>query len=629
MRQTHWAKGFPGFWIKFSLSGVLNRDKVLSSATDSRPVVGIHAVAMDPLQRLADEVGMIGRRLEQVSAELRGYQQNQAAAVTVAPPIMEPAIPAPPMQTVAPAPPFPAFPGPAMPPKPSLFERLGKDGAGSRLLAWVGGAVTLLGVVLLLVLAVQRGWLGPVPRVLVGAALGGALVGIGLWVHRSPTGRTGAFALAATGFATLYLDAVAATTLFELLPSLAGLGAGLAIVATGLFLAARWGEEFLGTAVVVGCVVCAPMITQGFTPLLVTFLLTVQIATMPVQLRRNWPTVALVAGLAPLLASLVSTANNTADPMTNALVALLAMGVGVGLALISAMRKADDQAALVLLVLAAGPALFSTIVLTKAQAVTVAGAVTGVMLTVWLTSKYWPGKVGSMAGAATLIAAFQTTATAFDGTARSTLLMGEAALLALVALWLRNRVALTGSVWFGVAGAALACINDVQPSLLVSEPDGLVKGDLAAALLASSLIVVVAVLLPLVASRTGRLQPPSKSLAPWLFAGVAALYGAAGVVLSGALSIAPDRSGFLLGHVVVTVSWTVAALVLLLRGIGVLPLRVTGLVLVGAAVVKLVLFDLSTLDGLARVAAFLCAGLILLAAGTRYAKLVARVESNS
>jgi uncharacterized membrane protein len=68
---------------------------------------------------------------------------------------------------------------------------------------------------------------------------------------------------------------------------------------------------------------------------------------------------------------------------------------------------------------------------------------------------------------------------------------------------------------------------------------------------------------------------------------------------------------------------------LLLRGIGVLPLRVTGLVLVGAAVVKLVLFDLSTLDGLARVAAFLCAGLILLAAGTRYAKLVARVESNS
>jgi uncharacterized membrane protein len=85
----------------------------------------------------------------------------------------------------------------------------------------------------------------------------------------------------------------------------------------------------------------------------------------------------------------------------------------------------------------------------------------------------------------------------------------------------------------------------------------------------------------------------------------------------------PNRSGFLLGHVVITVSWTVAALVLLVRGIEVGALRVIGLVLVGVAVLKLVLFDLSALDGMARVAAFLSAGLILLAAGSRYARLVA------
>jgi uncharacterized membrane protein len=36
-----------------------------------------------------------------------------------------------------------------------------------------------------------------------------------------------------------------------------------------------------------------------------------------------------------------------------------------------------------------------------------------------------------------------------------------------------------------------------------------------------------------------------------------------------------------------------------------------------------VLFDLSSLDGMARVAAFLVAGLVLLGAGARYAKLVA------
>ncbi len=102
-----------------------------------------------------------------------------------------------------------------------------------------------------------------------------------------------------------------------------------------------------------------------------------------------------------------------------------------------------------------------------------------------------------------------------------------------------------------------------------------------------------------------------------------ALYGASGAMLSIGLLMFPDRSGFLLGHVLVTVSWTVGALALLLRGIDWMQLRVAGLALVVAALAKLVLFDLSSLDGIARVAAFLVAGLVLLAAGVRYARLVA------
>jgi uncharacterized membrane protein len=69
--------------------------------------------------------------------------------------------------------------------------------------------------------------------------------------------------------------------------------------------------------------------------------------------------------------------------------------------------------------------------------------------------------------------------------------------------------------------------------------------------------------------------------------------------------------------------------VLLARGIRRPALRIAGMVLVGAAVAKLVLFDLVALDGLARVGAFLGAGLVLLAAGTRYARLVAEAEANA
>ena len=55
----------------------------------------------------------------------------------------------------------------------------------------------------------------------------------------------------------------------------------------------------------------------------------------------------------------------------------------------------------------------------------------------------------------------------------------------------------------------------------------------------------------------------------------------------------------------VTLSWTVGALVLLLRHVDSAPLRVAGLALVAAALAKLVLFDLASLSGIPRVLAFL------------------------
>ncbi|MDT7744928.1 MAG: hypothetical protein QOE59_4006, partial [Actinomycetota bacterium] len=83
-------------------------------------------------------------------------------------------------------------------------------------------------------------------------------------------------------------------------------------------------------------------------------------------------------------------------------------------------------------------------------------------------------------------------------------------------------------------------------------------------------------------------------------------------------------TGFLVGHVLVTISWAALALVLLVRGprSEAVLARVLGGVLVVAAVAKLVLFDLHALDGLARVAVFLGAGLVLLVAGARYARWV-------
>ncbi|WP_436501553.1 DUF2339 domain-containing protein [Actinokineospora sp. HUAS TT18] len=511
-------------------------------------------------------------------------------------------------------------PAPLPPPvhRRSLGELLSEDGAGSRLLAWIGGAVTLLGVVLLLVLAVQRGWLGPLPRVLVGAAFGMGLVGTGLWLYRTPAARTGAFALAATGIAVLYLDTIAASALYGFLPVVVGLTVALGIAVGGLVLAVRWDSALLGAAVVLGCAVCAPMITDGFTPTLVVFLLVVQVATAVV--RRGWPKVALGAGVPPRLASVVSTLVLMSPGSWENTAAAVATGVvGVAVALWELHRRPTDLASLGLLGTAVVPILVAALFLPKGTAVAV---VAGAALVLIAVGVWWRGQAGVVAVVAGLVALLQATVTQFDGSARTAVLLGEALILTAVAFRTRQRVPLYAALGFGVLGTVMAWAKDLPPTFLAefSRPS---DGFLVGALVVAGLILAVAVLLPWAAARQGALASPSNHLAPWLFAGFAVLYGAAGLVLSLAMLAIDGRTGFLVGHVLITVSWTVAALALLVRGINSVPLRVVGLTLVGAAVVKLVLFDLSALDGMARVAVFLAAGLVLLTAGTRYAKLVA------
>lgn len=502
----------------------------------------------------------------------------------------------------------------APPRRPTLGELLSREGAGSRLLAWVGGAVTLLGVVLLLVLVIQRGWLGPLPRVLVGAAFGLGLIGTGLRLYRNPAARTGAFALAATGIAVLYLDVVAATTLYDYLPITAGLALGLAITVGGVLLATRWDSALLAAAVVLGCAVCAPVITGGFTPALVTFLLVVTLATTPIHLGRDWPVAALAARVPPVAASVLSSVA-LAEPgsWANTAAAVGTGVVAVALALLTLRRSPDDVGALASLGVAVIPTLAAAVFLPTAQAVAITAGAAAVLLAVWVVART------AVAGVAGMVAALQATATLLEGAALSSALLAEGLLLAAVAWRTRDRTALYGGGGFAVLGAIKAISEDIPPTLLaefrLAPPPG--------AALVAALLLAAAVAVPWAASRAGVLPSPAVNPRPWLVMGAAALYGGAALVLSVTLLALPGRTGFLTGHVLITVSWTAAALVLLARGIRSVPLRVSGLVLVAAAVAKLVLFDLAALDGIARVAAFIAAGLILLTAGTRYARVVA------
>lgn len=557
---------------------------------------------------------------------------SAASAAPQVPPAATPPTPHVPVPAAPPPPaPWAAQPMPHMPPtppRPSLFDRLSQPGAGSKLLAWVGGAVTLLGVVLLLVLAVQRGYLGPVPRVVGGALLGAALVGIALRLHRSEHSRTGAFAVAATGFAVLYLDVVAATSIYAYLPEGAGLAAGLLIAAGGLLLAMRWDSALFAAGVVGACAVCAPVVTDGFTPLLVGFLLVLKIAASPVHLRKDWPSLAVTAGIPPLLATLL-VIGHTRDPRALAGLALLAALVGVAAAVVTVRVRPGDVTALGLAVGSPLPALLTTVVLDKTWGAGLAGAVAVVVLGLWAVGRRaLPSAFTAGVGAVGVLALFVATALALDGSARAGVVLGEALVLAVLAERLRSRGSLLGSTAFAGIGLVMTLADAVPLEWLLDEPrHPITRGDLVTGLLAALVLALTAIALPWAAVRLGVLD---RHPLPWITVGLVVLYATAGVVLCSALLVSQDEAGFLFGHSVVTVSWTVAALVLLVRGIDVRSLRVAGLVLVGAAVVKLLLFDLAALDGIARVLAFIGAGLVLLTAGTRYAKLVAarRISAN-
>ena len=56
----------------------------------------------------------------------------------------------------------------------------------SRWLVWLGAVAVGLSAVFLFSYAIEQGWLGPLPRVVMGLALGAALIAGGEWAHRHP-----------------------------------------------------------------------------------------------------------------------------------------------------------------------------------------------------------------------------------------------------------------------------------------------------------------------------------------------------------------------------------------------------------------------------------------------------------
>ncbi|UCZ91532.1 DUF2339 domain-containing protein [Gordonia sp. WA4-43] len=548
----------------------------------------------------------------------------------------------PPMPRPASARPYPPVASPPRPAGPSMSERIGaaaERGLIGKILATAGVGVTLIGVALLLVLAAQAGLLRPEFRVAGGAVLAAALVAGGIWSRGRPDGRIGAIALTATGIAAGYLDVLAATKIYDWLPIVVGLGVAGLVAAAGLALAHRWRSEHLGLLVVVPLIALAPVLTGGLDTTLIAFMVVLAAASAWVQLGRDWiwlhavrlaaPTIPLT--LVGVLALAGWTSAGAADTVFAAAVVVVVV-LGVAGALI-AMPTTQFRETLAGLASATTiPALFAGAVMNMPGAVILQTCIAGALIgTVLIGSGLPDSRTGSTPrvpdvvaqiwSATALLLLFVAVLVAFDGTVAITVLLGLATVTALVArTWsTTSRVLLAGgSVLWAIGFAALL---DAAPPYVLADAD-LMRRDASLGIVVASVLAAAGALV--LAAGWARLTDEKVSRAAHIAAGVVVVYALTAISVTAGVLVA-GSDGFLAGHVLATTCWMVlagTALAYARRRTGAARTAAVtgGLVLVAAAMAKLFLFDLATLDGIFRVIVFIVTGLILLGLGAWYAR---------
>lgn len=591
--------------------------------------------------RLSADFAVMASYMARASADLRELsrivaERPLAVAAPVAPAAQTPAPPVtgygPQYQWPTPSwGPAPA-PAPASAPAARSARKSGSEGWISKALAVAGVAVTLVGVVLLVVLAAQAGILAPGIRVGAGAALSVALVGIGWHLNRRPGGRVGAIALAATGIAAAYIDVIAVTTVYGWVPAAAGLALAAVVAGAGLTLARRWDSEHLGLLVLVPLIGLAPAVAGGITLLVVGFMLALSAASLPVQLGKDWiglHAARIAAATLPLLIALVSVSSDATE------VAWLvgACGIATILALVGALLllpHSRHPAGMALLT-AAGtlPVLALSLAADRVTSAVMAAALSAAMLGIVVVGDRLPAVTGAVRqiwGALAAVAALIAVAVAFDGPVAAPVLLAMAVVVAVVGR--RSAAARWSAMGFAAIGTLYYLDNASIATLFTAT---VLDAPIAVSTLVSSVLLAAcaAVVTWSWTARGGLDDDVVRIL--WAGAAVAALYAVTMFTVTAGVLLGGEEYGFFAGHVAATICWIgVAAAVLwyavrLPRAERSLPIG-GGMALVAAAVAKLFLFDLGTLDGIFRVIVFIVVGLVLLGMGAGYARLLAQQD---
>ncbi|MGB3708255.1 DUF2339 domain-containing protein [Gordonia sp. (in: high G+C Gram-positive bacteria)] len=612
--------------------------------------------------RLGDELSSIAGRMSTLSSDFAELSASLGKPVTVTAPQPQPRPNPQPQLQYATATPFgrppvqpynpqtvypqtaapqqhvgyPLHPGarqfvPPQPPAPkrSFSERISdaaERGLVGRILAAVGVGITLIGVILLLVLAAQAGLLRPEVRVAGGALFAAALVGIGVRIGRREEKRSGAVALVATGVAAALFDVLAATTIYHWLPEIAAIVLGAAIGAAGLAVAHRWNSQTLGLMVSIPLLIFAPVAAGGVDEVLVSFMLAYAASTLWLQMGRDWTAlfvVNTVAATLPLFAYL-----NSSEPLAwfAAVAALINLAMALGSTMLLAPSSSRSTLLGVTAVFAGLPvamlgSLDSISRHTGAAIVAIAAVafIAAALISRGQTKISYGCRVLWLSAGALFLALAM--GAALDASMMPLGLLVAAMVVLIAARWsddLELPVRIIGTVFVSIGLLALLAVGGVNQLLIL----GSLNTSQQATLLIGALVGLATVTL---ATRDWGETASSKQQL-WLVGGLIDLWLITELCVSvGNLVTGGSDGGFRGGHLAATLVWFGSAAAALLwartlAGSARSLTLATGLAIITAAVAKLFLFDLAALSGIYRVIAFIVAGLVLLSLGVAYAQ---------
>lgn len=545
----------------------------------------------------------------------------------------------PPVRRAAPLPKLQPERSPARVPAVPLKHRLG-DALGARALAIVGGAVTLLGVVLLFALAVNRGWIGPWQRCGIGAIASTIVFGSGIWLRRRYGESYSSLAAVGAGIGGAFATLLAAAALYDLLPPILALTIAGAIAAVALVTAIAWSAQLIAALGLVGAMLVplVVLIDRDLTVLGTSFVAIMLVASGIVALWRRWSWLLVAATIASggqIVGLVWQSPTGSASVIALATIfwlVYLAIAIGRDLRTGSALESLATSLVLFSAAFAGSAAAHFFDHPAEGFALLVVAATYGAAASVFLARRR-RRDLSSLLWAVALAVAAVSAADLFSGNALAVAWAAEAALLAWLAMRIREPRFQLGALVYLALAAVHAVAIDAPPRRLFV---------VSAHPAAGAVSVVAAALAALAgaayASRRRPSGPPAagafavlEPLFAWVGANQrvlrAAMLWTAGILATYAISLALLElfalgDIFDWGAVPVTALWALASGMLLVAGARrrSSQLRRGGEIVLALALAKVFGYDLGSLGAPVAYYSALTTGTIVLVAGYLYGR---------